>query len=51
MGKMDERVWEIQVSSYEIKKSQEKEAQHKEHSQWYCNSDVNRVDGNYTVWT
>ena len=38
---MGEMVWEIQISGYGMNKAQEKEAEHKEHSQgYYCNSDV-----------
>ena len=33
MGKMDEEEWEVQASNYEINKSQESIAQHKEYDQ------------------
>lgn len=37
---MGEGQREIQASNYEMSKSQKLKAQHKEDSQWYCNSDV-----------
>ena len=37
---MGEGEWEVQSSSYEMSKSQEQKAQHKEYSQCYCNRTV-----------
>ena len=37
---MGEGEWEIQASSDEMNKSQGLKVQHREYSQWYCNSVV-----------
>ena len=40
MGKIGEGEWEIQASTYGMTKSWGYKAQHREYSQWYCNSIV-----------
>ena len=40
MGEGGEGQWEVQVFSYGMNKSQGSKAQHREYSQWYCNSIV-----------
>ena len=39
-GKMGEREWEIQSSSYGINKPQGSEVEQREYSRWYCDSVV-----------
>jgi len=38
LGQVAEGEWEVQTSSYGMNKSWEEKIQHKEYSQWYCNS-------------